>query len=101
MMRCERWCCWPFRRSRLDFHPSRDQGGNRRVRVLRRRTPVLALLEGATRGDPESPLLWTSRSVVNLALALREQGIDVSDSTVRRQLRRGRSRTRGRRRRLQ
>jgi len=48
---------------------------------------LLALLEGATRGDPESPLLWTSRSVANLTLALREQGTDVSETTVRRQLR--------------
>jgi transposase len=46
-----------------------------------------ALLDGATRGDPESPLLWTSRSVANLTAALREQGFDVHESTVRRQLR--------------
>ena len=48
---------------------------------------LLALLEGATRGDPESPLLWTSRSVANLTAALREQGFMVHESTVRRQLR--------------
>jgi transposase len=47
---------------------------------------LLALLEGATRGDPESPLLWTSRSVANLTAVLREQGFDVHESTVRRQL---------------
>jgi transposase len=47
---------------------------------------LLALLEGVTRGDPESPLLWTSRSVAKLAAALREQGFDVHESTVRRQL---------------
>ena len=51
------------------------------------REALLALLEGATRGDPESPLLWTSRSVANLTGALREQGFDVHESTVRRQLR--------------
>ena len=44
------------------------------------------LLEGVTRGDPESPLLWTSRSVAKLTAALREQGFDVHESTVRRQL---------------
>jgi transposase len=48
---------------------------------------LLALLEGATRGDPESPLLWTSRSVANLTVALHEQGFTVHESTVRRQLR--------------
>src|ERR1700678_1292801 len=48
---------------------------------------LLALLEGATRGDPESPLLWTSRSVANLTVALHEQGFTAHESTVRRQLR--------------
>src|SRR3954451_1661892 len=33
-----------------------------------------ALVEDATRGDPESPLLWVSRSVRNLSDALVEQG---------------------------
>jgi len=47
---------------------------------------LLGLLEGATRGDPESPLLWTSRSVANLTAALAEQGLGVSESTVRRRL---------------
>ncbi|HLH66474.1 MAG TPA: ISAzo13 family transposase [Solirubrobacteraceae bacterium] len=51
------------------------------------REALLGLLEGATRGDPESPLLWTSRSVANLTGALREQGFDVAETTVRRQLR--------------
>lgn len=50
------------------------------------REALLALLEGATRGDPESPLLWTSRSVATLAAALRQQGFAVHESTVRRQL---------------
>jgi transposase len=47
---------------------------------------LLALLEGVTRGDPESPLLWTSRSVAKLTAALRERGFDLHESTVRRQL---------------
>jgi hypothetical protein len=51
------------------------------------REALLALLDGATRGDPESPLLWTSRSVASLTAALRSQGFDVHESTVRRQLR--------------
>jgi hypothetical protein len=44
------------------------------------------LLDGATRGDPESPLLWTSRSVAKLTTALGERGFAVHESTVRRQL---------------
>jgi hypothetical protein len=51
------------------------------------REALLALIEGATRGDPESPLLWTSRSVAKLTAALREQGFGVSQSTTRRELR--------------
>jgi DDE family transposase len=48
------------------------------------RQPLLALLEGATRGDPRSPLVWTSRSIASLTGALRSQGFDVHESTVRR-----------------
>ena len=50
------------------------------------REALLVLLEGATRGDPASPLLWTSRSVANLTVALGSQGFDVAETTVRRQL---------------
>ena len=45
------------------------------------------MIEGATRGDPESPLLWTSRSVARLTTELRALGHQVHESTVRRQLR--------------
>ena len=51
------------------------------------REALLALLEGATRGDPESPLRWTSRSVANLTAALRAQRFVVHESTTRRLLR--------------
>ncbi len=47
---------------------------------------LLALLEGATRGDPESPLLWTSRSVAKLSAQLRGQGFELHESSVRRLL---------------
>ncbi len=45
-----------------------------------------ALIEPATRGDPESPLRWTSKSVTKLTDGLREAGHDVADSTVRLQV---------------
>jgi len=48
---------------------------------------VLLLVDGATRGDPESVLRWTSRSVGKVTAALFAQGIEVSQSTVRRVLR--------------
>jgi hypothetical protein len=55
----------------------RRPGGGRTAEVVK--DPKLAddlraLVEDATRGDPESPLLWVSRSVRNLADALIEQG---------------------------
>ena len=55
----------------------RRPGGGRTAEVVK--DPELlddlrALVEDATRGDPESPLLWVSRSVRNLADALVERG---------------------------
>ena len=44
------------------------------------------LVDGETRGDPERPLLWTSKSVRELAKALRELGHEVSYRTVARLL---------------
>ena len=44
------------------------------------------LLDGDTRGDPEQPLLWTSKSVRKLSAELRELGHVVSYRTVARLL---------------
>jgi transposase len=41
------------------------------------------LVDPVTRGDPESPLLWVSKSTRHLAEALRQQGHRVSHETVR------------------
>src|SRR6266571_2918936 len=43
---------------------------------------LFALVRPATRGDPESVLVWTSASTVNLARALTEAGHPVSAATV-------------------
>jgi transposase len=61
------------RKSILEVDPSLDEA-------------LEGLIEGATRGDPESPLRWTTRSVAKLTAALRDIGHDVHDSTVRRRL---------------
>jgi hypothetical protein len=45
------------------------------------------LVEPATRGDPESPLRWTTKSKAKLAVELRAQGHQVSATTVGRLLR--------------
>ena len=61
------------------------------------RTPILErepglwealerLVDPVTRGDPQSPLRWTSKSGAKLAEALREMGHDVVDRTVLRLL---------------
>lgn len=44
------------------------------------------LIDPVTRGDPESPLRWTSKSGAKLAAALREMGHEVVDRTVLRLL---------------
>jgi len=41
-----------------------------------------ALVDPVTRGDPESPLRWTSKSLVKLAEALGEQGCRISGRVV-------------------
>jgi hypothetical protein len=41
------------------------------------------LVDPATRGDPESPLVWVSKSTRHLAEALQAQGYRVSHETVR------------------
>jgi hypothetical protein len=43
---------------------------------------LLALVEPDERGDPESPLRWTTRSTRNLAAALRDRGHQVSADVV-------------------
>jgi hypothetical protein len=61
-----------------------------RVPILEREPGLAEDLEGlvdpVTRGDPESPLRWTSKSGAKLAEALREMGHDVVDRTVLRLL---------------
>jgi Rhodopirellula transposase DDE domain len=46
-----------------------------------------ALVDPHTRGDPESPLVWTTKSTKNLADTLTTHGHPVSDRTVARMLR--------------
>lgn len=49
-------------------------------------TALEALIEPTTRGDPESPLRWTTLSTRSLARTLNGQGHTVSDYVVRRLL---------------
>lgn len=68
----------------------RRQGGGRKSKVVH--DPQLAqalsaLVEPATRGDPESALRWLSKSTRHLASVLTAQGHPVSERTVGRLLR--------------
>jgi hypothetical protein len=65
--------------------PIRQKGGGRKKASLK--DPGLLfdlekLLEPVTRGDPQSPLRWTCKSVRNLADELRAQGHEVSHMLV-------------------
>lgn len=46
------------------------------------------LIDPQTRGDPESPLRWTSKSTTKLAAELKKRGFTISADTVGRMLRR-------------
>ena len=69
---------------------SRRPGGGRK-RAEEHQAGVVAaldaLIDPVTRGDPQSPLRWTTKSLRTLAAALRAQGYPVSEQVVRRLLR--------------
>jgi len=66
----------------------RPGGGRRAVEVTHPgiEAALEALVDPVTRGDPESPLLWTSKSCKTLAAELQRQGFSVCHETVRRLL---------------
>lgn len=66
-------------------HRSRQPGGGRKK--LTEKYPELLptvkkLVESTTRGDPESPLLWTARSQRNLVEALETKGYRISKHSL-------------------
>jgi len=70
-------------------HRIRQPGGGRRT--IEENDPTLLsdlkkLVDPATRGEPMSPLLWTSKSTRKLAGELQKRGHDVSYRTVARML---------------
>jgi len=68
---------------------SRRPGGGRKKTTEKDPTllsDLRVLVESTTRGDPESPLLWTARSQRNLVAALRKQGHQTSKNMVARLL---------------
>lgn len=64
---------------------ARKLGGGRKKLIEKDKTlqeSLEKLIEPFTRGDPESPLLWTAKSVRNLANELKKQGHSVSYQVV-------------------
>ena len=63
----------------------RKSGGGRKSLISKNATLPKALellVDPVTRGDPESPLLWTSKSTYKLAEELNARGIPISQKTV-------------------
>jgi hypothetical protein len=76
--------------SRLALDLVRHPGGGRKSLTATDadlQAALDALVDPATRGDPESPLRWTCKSTRRLAAALTRQGHPVSPGTVARLLR--------------
>jgi hypothetical protein len=72
-------------RSQRTRLPIRQKGGGRKKASLKDPDLLLdleKLLEPVTRGDPQSPLRWTCKSVRNLADELRAQGHEASHMLV-------------------
>ena len=75
--------------STLSYPRSRKPGGGRKRAEAGDPALVAALdklVDPVTRGDPMSPLRWTTKSLRTLAKALQEQGHQVSEQIVRRLL---------------
>ena len=69
---------------------SRRSGGGRKRAEAHDEELVAAfesLIDPVTRGDPMSPLRWTSKSIRTLTAGVREKGHQVSDFVIRRLLR--------------
>jgi transposase len=63
----------------------RKKGGGRKLHVekdLRLKQDVLELVESSTRGDPEAPLLWCSKSLRNIASEINKEKHRVSHTHV-------------------
>ena len=71
--------------SNLEPTRSRRPGGGRKKLIEKHPNLLLTLkelVESTTRGDPESPLLWTARSQRNLVLALEKKGYKISKHSL-------------------
>ena len=67
-----------------DNHIRRAGGGRKKIKDTNSSiiTDLEKLVDPVTRGDPESPLLWTSKSTYKLADELSRKGYAISQKTV-------------------
>ena len=68
-----------------DNHGTRSEGAGRKTiteQYPNIKEELLKLLDGNTVGNPENPLCWTTKSLRNLADALKAKGFKVSHPTV-------------------
>jgi transposase len=69
----------------LDLERARRPGGGRKALTALDATlldNLRTLVDPATRGDPQAPLLWTSKSLRHLAEGLRALGHEIGHNTV-------------------
>lgn len=74
---------------RLEANRIRTKGGGRKR--ITKTDPTVSesldkIIDPATQGDPESPLLWTSKSLTKLTAELNEMGHKISRTAVRKLL---------------
>ncbi len=71
----------------VDVTRARDKGGGRKRLTLQHpeiKQSIEHIIDSDSRGDPESPLRWTCKSVRNIADFLADEGYDVSHMSVAR-----------------
>ena len=69
----------------IDKTRVRKPGGGRKKAICKMpkiKTELARLIEPALRGEPDSPLLWTSKSLRKLSSEFRSMGLDVSHKLV-------------------
>jgi len=74
-----------YRPEDFRFDRIRKEGGGRKSTVIKDKTlieDIEGLIEPLTRGDPESPLRWTCKSLRNIADILKEKGHKTSHRMV-------------------
>jgi len=69
----------------IDASRIRQPGGGRKKAIEKMpgiKIELAKLIEPALRGEPDSPLLWTSKSLRKLSVELKSKGFDVSHNLV-------------------